>query len=813
VKKLNTRLLFAAFMLLGMITPALSQKHFNDKKTLHLAKEYLRIEEYEEAKTLFQELVEKHPENSNFKYYLGVCYFKLGNADKALKYFKESTPDTSKTQTDFNYFLGKSFLMAHHFDDAITYYEKYLDMIRKNPQGKYQHTQKEIEQEIERCRIGMELMKKPNEVEIINLSDKVNSKYHDYMPVISLDETEMMFTSRRPGTTGGGKDPEDEIFYEDIYVTIKADSGWTEPRNMVKVNTNGHDATVCLSGDGKKLFIYRSSPSLAGGPAGNIFMSELKDQIWSIPVKVNGINSDYWEPSGSISANGDKFFFSSNRPRPNEPHRKDRDLYMVKKMENGEWGNPVRLSNVINTTFEEDAPFIHPDGKTLYFSSNGNKSLGGFDIFKSVYNEDTDTWSEPENIGFPFNTAGDDIYIVWSADGRRAYFSSQRDDSYGGKDIYMATSLKAKHSMALMIGKVFDADTKKPLGAEVVVIDNSNGQVVGVFKADSYSGKFSIALPSGKNYGISVSKEGYLFHSENIIMPHMSEFAEYRKDIYMHPFKTGAVEILKNIFFDTDKAEIRQESKPELDKLYNLLKKDQSLHVQISGHTDDRASHEYNLVLSEARAVAVVQYLVDKGIDRKKIFAKGYGEIQPVASNETEEGRQINRRIEFMILDRDDDAHSKYINNSDTTLLRPGDERYNKLLEDFKSVYTKQQAEKPPVAGEYLYYKVHFAFNQTDGITDYSTNILKSMLGYLDHYSKVKIKIYAHADFFGDEALNLRLATERAQTVYNFLIKNGLDKSRVILCTKEEILATIKKDQEEGNTKSRRVEFLVVSDK
>ncbi|MBX9850905.1 MAG: OmpA family protein, partial [Cytophagaceae bacterium] len=771
MKKTNLQFLFALLFTLCFFQ-GYSQKNFHDKKTVHLAKEYLRIEEYAAAKELFQQLVDEHPENSNFKYYLGVCYFKLGEADKALKYFKESTKESANTVSDFNYFLAKTFHLAHHFEDAITYYEKYIEMIAKNTDKKYPHTADEIQAEIHKCKLGLELLKRPHEVEIINLSDKVNSPYPDYMPVLSLDETEMMFTSRRPTTTGGSKDPVDDLYYEDIYISTKTDSGWKAPKDMGNIiNTKDHDATVCLSGDGKTLYIYRSADSYSEEPTGHIYFSEYKVIDWTAPQLVKGINSEYWEPSGSISPSGDMFFFSSNRPRPENPERKDRDIYMVKKTETGEWGPPVRLSNEINTTFEEDGPFIHPDGKTLYFSSNGNKSIGGFDIFKSVYDETTQTWSEPVNIGFPFNTAGDDIYIVWSADGKRAYFSSARDDSYGGKDIYMATNIQGAHSMALMIGRVFDADTKSPLTAEVVVMDNESGKVVGVFKSDSYSGKFSIALPSGKNYGISIQKQKYLYHSENITLPTMAEYSEYRKDIYLNPFKAGASSVLKNIFFDTDKAELRPESRVELDKLFDVLKKNPDLHVQISGHTDDQSTHEYNLVLSQARAVSVVQYLVDKGIEKNKIFAKGFGEVQPIDSNTTEEGRQNNRRIEFMILDTDDDAHSKYLSIKDSTMLRPGDELYGKLLEDFKAVYLKQQADKAPVVGEYVFYTVHFPFNHSDEITEFSKNILKNLLGYMQHYPTVKLKITAHPDPLGDEEFNIKLATDRAKTIYNFLIK------------------------------------------
>ena len=270
-------------------------------------------------------------------------------------------------------------------------------------------------------------------------------------------------------------------------------------------------------------------------------------------------------------------------------------------------------------------------------------------------------------------------------------------------------------------------------------------------------------------------------------------------------------EIIPNIFFDTDKAELRPESKRELDKLYGTLKNKPGSFIQVSGHTDNKASHEYNYVLSEARAVAVVQYLIDKGLDKNKLMAKGFGDTRPIASNEDEKGRQQNRRTEFMILDPQDDTHSKYLSWQDSSIIRPGDERYDLLKNDFKAVYLKQQADKAPEAGKPLFYEVHFPFNQSEKITEYSTNTLKSMVAYLEHYPDTKIKIVSHADFSGDDEYKLKLSTKRAQTVYDYLIQNGLNRSRLSLCSAEEQSGVIRQDNKEGNKKASLVEFLVVS--
>jgi outer membrane protein OmpA-like peptidoglycan-associated protein len=614
---------------------------------------------------------------------------------------------------------------------------------------------------------------------------------------------------------GGGKDKEDDLWFEDVYMTGRSGDGWSKPKSLGSpVNTTNHDATVCVSSDGKRLFIYKSEVNrIVDTKDGNIYFSDLKDTSWSTPALVNyveGINSPYWEPSASLSADGNVFVFSSNRP-VNGQAEKNRNLYFIRKDAAGKWSSPQLFSDKINTTYEEDGPYLHPDGKTMYFSSNGLASVGGFDIFKTVYNDSTKSWSDPENIGFPYNTADDDIYIVFSADGTRAYFSSVRENSYGGKDIYMATSIKEKHSLALMIGHVYDADTKKPLAAEIIVTDNETDQVVAVYKSESFAGKFSIALPSGKNYGIEIDLDNYLFHSENIELPNLAKFTEYRKDVYLHPFRAGEKEILKNVFFDTDKSDLRKESKTELDRLYKKISKRKNSVVQISGHTDNRAGHDYNHVLSEARSVSVVQYLIDKGFDAKRIFARGYGEIQPIDTNNTEEALQLNRRTEYMILDLKDSTQEAYTQLKDTFLVRPGTDYYNRLLDDFKSVYLKKQADKAPEVGAFLFYKVHFAFGQTKNITDYSKSRLDELVGYLEHFPSCKVELISHADYLGSLEENTKIAAEREKLVTDYLISKGIAADRLKHLSAADQLKVLDADNKDNGQNTRKLEFRVVS--
>ncbi|MGB4229892.1 MAG: OmpA family protein, partial [Bacteroidales bacterium] len=321
-----------------------------------------------------------------------------------------------------------------------------------------------------------------------------------------------------------------------------------------------------------------------------------------------------------------------------------------------------------------------PDGRTLYFSSQGHNSMGGYDIFKSTYKDGY--WSKPENLGFPINTADDDLYFVLSSSGQRAYFSSSRKGTIGDQDIFMITFIIDKPmntstednliayktkpvqeikiesaitietpSLTLLRGFIYDEDTKKPLEAQIVLTDNEKNEELAVFSSNAQTGRYLVSLPSGKNYGIAVKKEGYLFHSENFVIPENAQYQEIQKDIYLKPIKIGQSIVLRNIFFDFDKATIRPESKTELENLIKLMNDNPNIKIEISGHTDNIGSAAYNQKLSESRAKAVVDYLIEHGIERSRLSYMGYGLEKPIASNDTEEGRQLNRRVEFKIIE------------------------------------------------------------------------------------------------------------------------------------------------------------------
>ncbi|MGZ3884262.1 MAG: OmpA family protein, partial [Bacteroidia bacterium] len=437
------------------------------------------------------------------------------------------------------------------------------------------------------------------------------------------------------------------------------------------VNTNIHDAAVCLSPDGQKMVTFN------GGVAqGDLFISELKGNVWTKPDHLGkGVNSSAYEGSASFSFDGKILYFVSER----DGGLGGRDIYYSVINENGKYEKAVNLGPPINTEYDDDGVFMMPDGKTMYFSSTRMGSVGGYDIFRSTF--ENGKWGEPENVGIPINTPDNDMNMAFSGNGRHAYYGSSSIKGYGGSDIYKITilgpekqpllntedqllamaanpisNLKTESAieskgpkMALLKGVITDAKTGAVLEASIDLLDNEKNQLLATFKSNSATGRYLVTLPAGKNYGIAVRKDGYLFHSENFIIDQNADYIEYNKDVALKKVEVGSIIVLRNIFFDFDKATIRPESAGELDRLIKLLTENPTIKIELGSHTDSKGSDDYNMKLSDSRSKSVVDYLISHGIDAGRLTAKGYGETKPIDTNDTDEGRQNNRRTEFKI--------------------------------------------------------------------------------------------------------------------------------------------------------------------
>lgn len=486
-------------------------------------------------------------------------------------------------------------------------------------------------------------------IEIEELGSAINTEFDDYAPVITADKSIMYFTSRRPFTDKEKKKNKEgsENIYEAIF--DEEDSVWLEAEALKPPinDPKRFNSNIAVSNDGQRLLVYMDD----GYGYGDIYESYLVGNKWSDPQSMGDvINSFEHESSASIAPDGRTIYFVSDR----KGGIGGRDIWRATKNSDGDWTDAENLGDAINTKKNEEGVFIHPDGKTLFFSSQGHNSMGGYDVFKTVLQEDG-SWSKPVNLGAPINTEGDDLFFVQSADGKTGYYASTR----GGKvknifEIRFYPLEKSKDDgpkLTVFKGKIFDEKSEVPLGATIVVVDNEKDEVIGTYASNSETGKYLISLPAGKNYGINISKEGYLFssHSFDLTNDSVSEYKEVKKDVALKKLEVGSRVVLKNIFFDYDKATLRSESKTELKRLKAVLVDNPNMSLEIGGHTDSRGSADYNARLSKNRAKAVVQYLIDNGIDESRLTYKGYGKSDPVATNETEEGRQENRRVEFKV--------------------------------------------------------------------------------------------------------------------------------------------------------------------
>jgi len=614
---------------------------------------------YAEALPLFLELYKKDSTNMNLAFKLGVCYlnsrterarsiYYLNKAVTAVSVnYKESSYKERNAPVIAYNFLGDAYHLNYQFDGAITAYEKFNTLTTANNTSDKEVLLAETNRKIEMCKTGKRLVANPVKIKIENLGDAINSSYADYSPVLSADQNTIFFTSRRPGSTGDQKDEEGN-YMEDIYTASKTETGWSKATDIGSpINTDGHEATVGLSPDGQTILIYKDDSG-----DGNIYSTTLNGDEWSTPVKLNeNINSVYWEPCASISADGTILYFASNRPGGFG----GRDLYTSKRTPKGEWAKAVNMGPTINTPYEEDSPFIHPDGVTLSFSSNGHQTMGGFDIFTSTLSKDK-TWSVPENVGYPINTPDDDLYYVISPNGLKSYFSSFRKGGLGEKDNYVATFLERKEiPLTLLKGVVIDESEKGVPNVEIIVTDNETEEIVGIYNTNSKSGQYLFILTPGKNYNITYQAEGHLFYSENMEIPMNTNYYEIKRAIILDPIVVGSKITLKNIFFDFDKATLRAISNVEIKNLVAIMNKYPTMKVEISGHTDNKGNDAYNKKLSEARAQAVVARLIASGINANRMKAKGYGETMPAVNNEKADGsddadaRQLNRRVEFKI--------------------------------------------------------------------------------------------------------------------------------------------------------------------
>ncbi len=635
----------------------------------------LALETYELA-------LKANPNNVRANFMAGKCILETVEKGRASKYLLKAFELDPTVSKDILFLIAESHHLGFKFDEAVDYYQKYSQELKaaglKTTEAK--NALAKAQKRIQECENAKKFTAEPNSYQSTNVGDGINSVYPEYGVAVNKDETMMVFTSRRDGSTGIGNVDKDLQFFEDIYISYFKDGVWQPSQNIgTTINTEYHDASIGLSPDGTTLFLYKDENG------GDIYVSEMKeDSSWTEPRPIDEqINSPYNENSISISADGNTMYFTSDRPGG----LGGIDIWMSKKEKKGRWGKPENMGEPINTPNNEDGPFIDYDNKTLYFSSNAHEGMGGYDVFVSEYDSVSKTWKEPVNIGYPISTPDNDIYFVKSGDSKYGYYASVKDDGLGEKDIYKVllpeerrtyeqlknkpikkdTNLVAKdipkdisietpqskQTQAVKLQIRVLADGKKSINVgSIVVKGKEDGVIVGIKKVANgiYQCTFNNGAP--QEYVVSVEQNGYMFANLEIAIPPMGEKEQLiRKDVSLQKLKVGFVTVLHNIYFDFNQTSFKIASYKELNKLARLLKENATYRVEIAGHTDNVGSNDYNQQLSHRRAVTVINYLISRGIDASRLIAQGYGETQPMASNDDEkEGRELNRRTEFRIL-------------------------------------------------------------------------------------------------------------------------------------------------------------------
>lgn len=634
------KILYALLLLLcscGAVAQPYDPAKVNKKAipVYRLAIEKAEAEKYTEAIRLLEQCIAIDKNYVDAYLSLAGVYGQIKNYEKATAFYEKALNLDERYSLD--YMLPYSINLAGmgQFQKALDAINALLD--KKPPRNP--NTLKAIEYRKKTYQFALDHEKKyPSSGYVFapkNLGDGVNTAESEYFPSLNIEGNELVFTRR----VGGHN--------EDFYISKKKIGEWDIAQPMPgKVNTPLNEGAQMISQDGEWL-VFSACNRPDGWGSCDIYISYRTASGWTDGVNLGGkVNSDQWDAQPCLSPDKRELYFASRRLGGYGGS----DIYVSRLQPNGRWGEPENLGPSVNTPGDEQSPFMHADNQTLYFTSNYWPGYGDDDLF-FVRRGPGGQWSDPVNLGYPINTIHREGTLFIAADGKTAYYASDRSDSRGKLDIYtfeLREDMRPYRTLWVK-GQVYDKKTTKGLPSAVELIDLSTGQLLSKVQTDE-SGNYLMTLPVGKDYAFNVNRKGYLFYSDNFMLSAGSPDSTYEKNIPLQPIETDAAIVLNNIFFDVNKYDLKPQSQAELDKLVQLLNENPTLKIEISGHTDNTGKPADNLLLSNNRARAVVQYLISKGIAAARLTYKGYGETKPIADNKTEAGRALNRRTEMKVI-------------------------------------------------------------------------------------------------------------------------------------------------------------------
>lgn len=539
-------------------------------------------EAIEIAKDLYVLAVEADTNNVQANWMAGTLFLETIPKDHSLPFFQRVKRLDPSFRFDIDYWIGLAHQHGLDFENALDHFESYKSKYMGNPtyRGKDKILLESAERKIRECKNGMEIVGKPSRYSVHVLGTEINSEWPDYAPMVNEDETLMIFTSRRREDNLSEDVYRDNFFFEDIFYSEKVNGKWSQAKNIGEpVNTPYHDANISLSFNEKRLYLYKDENM------GDLYYSDYVEGRWTKPQRMSSrINSSiYAERSITETSDPGTIIYSSDRPGGEG----GLDLYMISKNEKDEWYKTKSLGEVINTEYNEDSPFLLHDGKTLFFSSNGHKGYGGYDIFRTVYDSLTGEWSEPENLGYPVNTPDNEIYFTATKDGSRAYYASVREGGYGYTDIFMIKLHSELQEVKIPQIKGDEITASREIGGEK--------------SKERYDG-----LPEA------------IFNST------------------------------EKIYFELDNFTIKQQFLPLMDSIISLTQAYPKIIIDISGYSSVDGNPRYNIELSNKRALAVLDFLIKKGISEKQISARGYGAIDEYSEKEK------NRRADIRLIYREE---------------------------------------------------------------------------------------------------------------------------------------------------------------